>query len=169
MANDGLFGELEARVEELGFEVVDLERAGDSRRPILRLRVDRPGSEPGSGVSLEDCTRVSRALEPFLDEREDLPATYVLEVSSPGVERPLVRRRDWARFAGHTVAVKGRGPLAGRGGRVTGTLLGVEGGEAEGEGEVQIRLENGEEVRVPLADIKSANLVFQWGDRRSSD
>jgi ribosome maturation factor RimP len=161
MQADELFTELETRIEELGFELVELERAGDQRRPILRLRIDRPDSAPGTSVSLEDCTRVSRALEPHLDAREDLSERYVLEVSSPGVERPLVRSRDWQRFAGQEIVVRGKGDLAGRGNRLQGTLLGLESGD--GEERIALRLADGEEVRIPLSGIKRANLVFRWG------
>jgi len=161
MQVDELFVELETRVEELGFELVELERAGDERRPILRLRIDRPDAASEAGVSLEDCTRVSRALEPQLDAREDLSERYVLEVSSPGVERPLVRPRDWQRFAGQDVVVRGKGELAGRGNRLQGTLLGLA--MEDGEERIALRLADGEEVRIPLSEIKRANLVFRWG------
>jgi ribosome maturation factor RimP len=158
--------ELERRVEELGYELVELDRAGSKQRPILRLFVDHPDSRPGApGVSVEDCTRVSRAVEPWLDGLEGLSERYVLEVSSPGVERPLLRRRDWERFAGADVAVKGKDVLAGRARRLEGTLLGVRDG---GGGErVALRLASGDEVEVPLAEIDRGNLVFRW-DRGGS-
>ena len=105
---------LDERVEALGFELVDLEWAGSNRRPILRIRIDRPESTPGMGIRVEDCVLVSRGLEPWLDEHSSLPEKYVLEVSSPGLERPLVRRRDWLRFTGQEVAVKGRHVSDGR-------------------------------------------------------
>lgn len=166
--SDGSFErELERRVEELGFELVELDRAGDKRRPILRVSVDRPDSVPGQpGVSLEDCTAVSRALEPWLDALEDLPGNYVLEVSSPGVERPLVRPRDWRRFAGQEIAVRGKRLLAGKAKRLEGVLLGVAEG-AEGE-RASLRLASGEEVELPLADIDKANLVYRWDRKRPS-
>jgi ribosome maturation factor RimP len=161
MEHEPLEREVERRVDAMGFEMVELERAGDRRRPILRLSIDRPDSEPGKpGVSLDDCVAVSRALEPWLDSVEELPDTYVLEVSSPGVERPLVRRRDWDRFAGQPVALKGKAVLAGRARRLEGTLLGVrpgEGGEA-----AALRLEDGAEVEIPLDQIDRANLVYRW-------
>jgi ribosome maturation factor RimP len=164
MQSDALFRDLEAWVEGLGYELVDLERAGNVKRPILRLRIDRPDSAPGAGVSLDDCTRVSRALEQHLDVREDLADSYVLEVSSPGVERPLVRPRDWRRFAGSEVAVRGRGKLPTGESRLQGTLLGLQGDESGGdELRAEIRLPGGEEVSVRLSEVKSANLVYQWG------
>lgn len=160
MAGDPLEGDLERQVEEMGFELVELERGGTRRRPLLRMRIDRPDSAPGQGVTLEDCTRVSRALESYLDGRPDLSESYVLEVSSPGVERPLVRRRDFERFAGREVALKGKEPLAGRARRLEGVLLGVS---AEGEEEkVRLRLPDGEEVEVPRSELTGANLVYRW-------
>ncbi len=162
MSESSLQAELERRTETLGFELVELERAGSRNRPVLRLRVDRPDSEPGHGISLEDCATVSRALEAYLDELEGMPATYVLEVSSPGVERPLVRRRDFDRFAGHEVALRGYAPLAGRSKRLEGELLGlVEGDEGDA---VRLRLPDGEEVEVPRDEIAKAHLVFRWNE-----
>jgi ribosome maturation factor RimP len=164
MAGDSLERELEARLEELGFELVELERSGSRTRPILRLRIDRAGglgeAGPGSPVTVDDCARVSRALEPFLDEHSALAERYVLEVSSPGVERPLVRRRDWERFVGHEVALKGYEPLGGRGRRLEGELLGLT--EADGEERIRLRVAGGEEIEIPRERIARANLIFRW-------
>lgn len=167
MNADDLQPELERRVEELGYEVVELERAGSKARPILRIRIDRLGEGVEEPVTVEDCSRVSRALEPFLDEQAAISPRYVLEVSSPGVERPLVRERDFARFAGQEVALVGRGTLAGRARRLEGELLGLRG---EGQqATVGLRLPGGDEVEVPRREITRAHLVFRWGSggRRS--
>jgi ribosome maturation factor RimP len=150
---------LEQRVEELGFELVELERGGTRSRPVLRLRIDRPDSQPGHGVSVDDCARVSRALEAFLETEAEVPERYVLEISSPGVERPLVRRRDWDRFVGYEIAVKGHGVLANRGRRLEGRLLGVV--EADGE-RVRLQLADGSIEEIPRAEIAAAHLVFRW-------
>jgi len=159
---------IENGLEALDFELVELETAGSSARPILRLRIDRaPGAEEASGVTVDDCARVSRALEAQIEADARFPATYVLEVSSPGVERPLVRRTDFERFAGREVAVQGKAPLAGRARRLEGELLGVRGeGAEETSG---LRLAGGEEVQIPRREITRANLVFRWGSegRRS--
>jgi ribosome maturation factor RimP len=155
--------ELEARVERLGMEVVEIEWAGSDRRPILRLRVDHPESTPARGVTVDDCVRVSRELEPWLDEHPTLSEKYTLEVSSPGVERPLVRRRDFVRFRGETVAVKGRAPLGGtRSSRLEGVLEAVHGGEEQYV--VQIRRTGGDLVEVSREDIQRANLVYRWNE-----
>lgn len=163
-----LEAEMEQRVDALGFELVEMERAGSARRPILRLRIDRPQDAPVSAVTLDDCTQVSRALEAWLDERPGLAPAYVLEVSSPGVDRPLVRPRDFRRFAGQTVALLGKSALAGRTKRLEGELLGLH-GEGEPDEAVRLRLPDGEEVTVPRSEISRAHLVFRWGSegRRS--
>lgn len=153
--------ELEARVEDLGYELVEVRWGGSGQRPQLKLRIDRPDASPGEGVTVEECAHVSRALEPWLDEHEALPERYVLEVSSPGVDRPLVRARDFERFRGERVAVIGREVLLGLATRLEGELLGLqdEGGETES---VRLRLPDGNEVGVPRSQIRKAHLVFEW-------
>ena len=76
-------------------------------------------------VTVDDCARVSRALEGWLDEHDEIPERYVLEVSSPGIERPLTRPRDWERFVGEPVVVEGFGVLAERSSRLEGGAVGV--------------------------------------------
>jgi ribosome maturation factor RimP len=160
----GLADDIERGIAALGFELVELQQAGTRARPILRIYIDRPGSVPGeAAVTLDDCTAVSRGLEPMLDARADLSERYLLEVSSPGVERPLVRPRDWSRFAGQEVAVRGRTPLAGSEKRVQGELLGIRG--TDGAETVALRLSGGEEVEFPLAAVEKAHLVFRWGGK----
>lgn len=150
--------QLDARVEALGFELVEVEWAGSSQRPVIRLRVDRPEGE--GSVTVDECARVSRAIEPWLDELASVPEKYVLEVSSPGVDRPLVRPRDFERFAGEQVVLKGKTPLAGRSRRLEGLLLGWV---SEGEGErIRLRLSNGDEVEVPRELVTRAHLVYRW-------
>jgi ribosome maturation factor RimP len=154
--------ELEERVGRLGFELVDAVWAGSGARPILRIRIDVPEerAERG-GVTVQDCAVVSRALESWLDGLTSMPERYVLEVSSPGVERPLTRHRDWARFAGQQVALKGPELLAGRARRLEGELLGL--GKDEGGREVvRLRLPGGEEVEIPKGEIESGHIVFRW-------
>jgi len=153
--------ELDARVGELGYELVELTWGGSRRRPLLRLRIDREDSVPGHGVTVDECAAVSRALEPWLDEHEGLAERYVLEVSSPGVDRPLVRARDFERFRGGQVALHGHDVLLGRSRRLEGELLGLEGAGTDAES-VSLRLPGGDEVRVPRSDIRKANLVFTW-------
>jgi ribosome maturation factor RimP len=161
---DELEREIEQRVEALGYEFVELERAGSKARPILRLRVDVPGSTPGAGVSVDDCTRISRALEEYLEDASAVPERYVLEVSSPGVERPLLRRGDFQRFAGQEVALKLSTKLPDGAKRVEGELLGLQ--EQDGQERIRLRREDGSEIDIPRADVVRAHLVFRWKDRR---
>ena len=152
---------LERRVSELGYEVVELRWGGSGRRPMLKLRIDRPDTVPGEGVTVDECASVSRALESWLDEHEGLSERYVLEVSSPGVDRPLVRSRDFERFKGEHVAVSGKEVLLGKATRLEGELLGLT-GEGTDEESVLLRLPSGEEVSVPRSEIRKAHLVFTW-------
>lgn len=163
MADRSLDQDLETRVEALGYELVELERTGTRTRPILRVRIDRPDSTPGQGVTVSDCTRVSRDLETYLEERGDVAERYVLEVSSPGVERPLNRPRDFTRFAGQQISVKGHAPLAGKAKRLEGELIELQG--TGGDERVRMKLKDGEIVEIPRTEITRAQLVFRWNDR----
>jgi ribosome maturation factor RimP len=154
--------ELDVRLERMGFELVDATWAGSPGRPILRVRLDLPDSVPGKGgVSVGQCAEVSRALEPWLDEHPGIPDRYILEVSSPGVDRPLTRDRDWIRFRGQIVRVKGRDLPGGGGRRMEGELLGFE-EEESGEMTVTLLLQNGDRVRIPRDRIEGAHLVYRW-------
>ena len=157
-----LVEELESRLGEMGFELVEAAWVGTPRRPILRIRMDLPDSVPGTGgVSIDQCALVSRALEPWLDEHPEVPERYVLEVSSPGVERPLTRPRDWDRFKGQQAVVKGRNLPGNGGNRVEGEILGLE--KTEGESSAaSLLLASGERILVPLDRIQKAHLVYRW-------
>jgi len=153
--------ELESLVESEGFELVDVRWAGSRKRPILRVRIDCPDAVAGKGVTVGQCAAVSRLLGARLDVHKGVPEGYALEVSSPGVDRPLLRDRDFQRFRGQQVAVKGHDVLAGRARRLEGELLGLD--EKEGEaGAVRLRLPDGDEVSIPRSEIAGANLVFTW-------
>lgn len=159
-SNPEIEREMQARVEALGYELVEMRWGGSGSRPSLRVRIDRLGAGAGEGVTVDDCAKVSRALGPWLDGRQDLPERYVLEVSSPGVDRPLLRDRDYERFRGEQVAIKGHEVLAGRARRLEGELLGLEG--EGGAAAVRLRLPDGDEVSIPRDRIAGANLVFTW-------
>ena len=88
-------------VEQFGLEYVDCEFTKEGAQQLLIIYVDRPG-----GVTLEDCEQVSRAVEAVLDERDPIPTSYCLCVSSPGIDRPLKTPRDFERNLGNTVDVK---------------------------------------------------------------
>ena len=158
--------DLEEFLSGIGFELVSMERGGGRRRPLLRLRVDRPDSRPGhSTVTVDDCAAVSRAVRQFLEERGSGEEDWVLEVSSPGVERPLTKARDFVRFTGEKVRLRGFNPLSGGSRQVTGRLVGLEG---ETGGETVVLEVAGERVTVALSDIAKATLVFELAESRGS-
>lgn len=150
---------VEERLERLGYELVELRWAGNAHRPVIRLRVEHRA--PDRPVSLDDCVAVSRHLEGWLDEEAGIPARYVLEVSSPGLERPLTRDGDFRRFRGRHVAVRGSEVLCGRASRLEGELLGLV-RDGDGSEAIRLRLNGGDEVDVPRAAVRGARLVHAW-------
>jgi len=157
-----LEAELTRLVIGLGFDLVSVEWGGSHRRPLLRLRVDHPDAPPGrSSVTADECAAISRAVGEYLEESADLDGAFILEVSSPGVERPLVRPDDFDRFAGERVVIRGYGRLPGGERQVEGTLLGVRGaGQAR---RVALEVE-GRQLELPLASIAKATLAYCWED-----
>jgi ribosome maturation factor RimP len=142
-----------------GVELVSVQYGPEPGGPVLRVLIELPQAETlpkGIGVTLDDCTRVSRELSRVLDTDESMvPGAYRLEVSSPGVERPLVKARDFERYAGREVKVATHA-LVGDRKNFTGTLLGLS------EDRVQLRLSGGEELDIPFQDIAKAHLVFRF-------
>ncbi len=141
-------------VEDLGLEIVLVEYSerGNGR---LRLVIDKPG-----GVSLDDCAEASRRLGAVLDVEDPVPRSYELEVSSPGLDRPLVRPEDYDRFSGRRAVVKTAMPLDGR--RVfRGRLMGRSGEKkdlavlelADGSGSVEIPLSAVAQARLEVEDL----------------
>lgn len=144
-----------------GVELVQVSQVTVHGSSVLRVLIDRPGAEgqAGSGVTVADCQAVSRDLGPALDVHEVLSGSYRLEVSSPGLDRPLVKLRDYARFLGRRVKVSTRAPQPdGRGGerrKFQGQLLGVDG--------EMVRLEvEGSVLVLPIAAIAKANVVYEF-------
>jgi ribosome maturation factor RimP len=141
-----------SRVEALGYGLADFRQGGSKGRPLLQVRIDRPEAE-GAGVTVDDCARVSRALEQWLDGDGGLGPRYILEVSSPGIERPVRWLEHWTRFAGRDVIVRLRGR-----GRIRATIVRVEGSEA-----VVLRPQGSdEELTVPLSEARDARLAVDW-------
>ncbi|HJU74788.1 MAG TPA: hypothetical protein VJ717_13685 [Gemmatimonadaceae bacterium] len=154
--------ELEAFVQQqvdgLGYDLVEFRRGGTRTRPLLDVRIDR---RDGQRVSVDDCAFVSRSLEVQLDNADLAGAEYVLEVSSPGVERPLRSVADWRRFVGRRVRVKTRGLADGApGGSYELDLVDVEGEDNDAVAVLSDRNENSQRIR--LADVIEARLVFVW-------
>lgn len=138
---------LEPTVERLGYELVAIEFVGGQPgRRALRVSIDKVG-----GVGIGDCTKVSRQLSPLLDAEDPIDGAYDLEVSTPGIERPLQRAEDWARFAGCEARVRPRGVEAKR--ALRGRIVGIE-------GDVVTLDVGGESRRYALDDIERAHLVL---------
>ena len=153
MSEDSLLGLIRSRVAELGFELVNLRRTGTAERPILQVRVDRPESRPGHGVTAEDCVLVSRSLERTLEATAMVGPRYVLEVSSPGLERPLREPEHWRRFVGRRAKVRAEGFP----GRTEVEIVGVPDDE-----HVVVRVPGGGESSLPFATVQEATLVPDW-------
>ncbi len=135
-------------VEERGMELVRLDYSS-GRKGHLCIYIDKPG-----GVTLDDCEKVSRDISGLLDAYDPIPQSYILEVSSPGVERSLNGEKDFVKLQGEMVKIYTREPVAGKkyfGGEIIGA----------GEGFVELRPEKGETVRIPLEQIKKAHLWFR--------
>jgi len=153
MSADALFAPIRDHIAGLGFELVDLRRTGTLQRPILQVRVDRPDSRPGQGVTADDCALISRSLESFLETRAMVGPRYVLEVSSPGLERPLRLPEHWRRFVGQMARV--RAPSLPGKSRVE--IVAVPDDE-----HVVVRQEDGLELTLALDEIRDAVLVVDW-------
>jgi ribosome maturation factor RimP len=150
MSADALLVPIRDHVAGLGFELVDLRRTGTLQRPILQVRVDRPDSRPGQGITAEDCAGISRSLERFLESRALVGPRYVLEVSSPGLERPLRWPEHWRRFIGREARVRAES-LSGRN---RFQILAVPDDE-----HVVLRGEDGSELTLAFDAIREARLV----------
>ena len=141
-------------LDALGFDLVELRRGGSRSRPVLEIRIDR---RDGSKVTIEDCARASRALEARLEAGALVSEQYVLEVSSPGADRPLRSVTDWRRFIGRQATVTSS---AVAGGKQEVEILGVQGEDIAAV--VHVRDPKGREAHIPLADISQARLAFHW-------
>lgn len=147
--------QLAARLAERGYELVDVRFGGSSARPHLSVRIDWAEDLPGRQVTVDDCAIVSRALEAWLDEVGVGGGRYILEVSSPGMDRPLRTAREWRRFLGRPVDVLV--PQFGGRFRVTATNV-IDTPEPA----VELQFPKGERRIVRLAEIKEARLGIDW-------
>ena len=148
---------LEARVAALaeqvasstGMEVVLVEIKGGGNRSVVRAFIDQPG-----GVTLNDCERFSKSLSVLLDVDDLIPSSYILEVSSPGIDRPLVKAADFERFLGKRAKVRTRAPIAGQR-NFKGNIAGIK------DGRLGLEIAPGKLVELALADIEKANLLAE--------
>lgn len=151
--NEALERVVTSELDRLGYDLVEVRVAGSRARPSLQIRIDR---RDGAAVTVDDCSIASRAVEARLDAEQHVGPAYALEVSSPGIERPLHRAADWRRFVGRRASVLSPALH----GREEVEIVGVEG--VEGAESVIVRTEKGTEQRISLADVKDARLAFTW-------
>jgi ribosome maturation factor RimP len=152
-------GEVLERIREMargilefeGMEYVHLEMKQTGNGAVLRLFIDREG-----GVTLDDCSRISRRLSAQLDVEDPIAHTYTLEVSSPGLDRPLFSDRDYERYAGQQVRIRTAAPHAGRR-NFAGRLVGLA------DGVVRLAVDGDEEIALPREEIAEARIVPDLG------
>ena len=138
---------IEATVAGLGYQLVRVQMTGGAKRPTLQIMAER---QDRRGMLVDDCARLSREISAVLDAADPISDAYMLEVSSPGIDRPLMKRADYERFAGHEARIEVDPPIEGRK-RFHGTILAVD------SDAVRFALEEGE-VSIPLSCIRRAKL-----------
>ena len=146
-----------ARIEQIaervaaseGLEVVEVEVKGGGKNQFVRISIDKP-----DGVTHADCELMSQQVGTILDVEDVVPGHYTLEVSSPGLERKLLKARDYERFQGKKAKVTLRQPVENQR-HWEGTLSGYS------EGLVSLET-NGRQIRFPIEQVEKANLKFEW-------
>lgn len=146
----GLERLIEPEVKTLGYDLVRIMMIGGASDPTLQVMAERPDTRQ---LDIADCERISRRLSDLLDLADPIDGSYRLEVSSPGIDRPLTRLRDYADWAGHEARITLREPRGERR-HFSGILQGVEGET------VNVLGKDGQEHALPFADIASAKLIL---------
>lgn len=139
----------EGLMEGMGLELVDVSYVTEHGRRILRLFIDKPG-----GVTIDDCSSVSREFGTILDVQDVMPGRYTLEVSSPGLDRPLFGEKDYVRFAGKKAKITTKTAIDGRK-NFKATIKGVEAGK------VKVLDWDGKEFALDIPDILKARLIVE--------
>ncbi len=139
---------IEPSLTAMGYEIVRIRWTGEGHRK-LQIMAERTDGRP---MDVDDCATISRQISPLLDVADPIQGTYELEVSSPGIDRPLVRPKDFERFAGFEAKIRTLRPIDGRR-RFRGRLAGFS------NGRVSIITEAGE-AEVPIEEIENAKLVL---------
>jgi ribosome maturation factor RimP len=138
---------IEGPLEEMGYELVRVSLSGGSR-PVLQVMAER---RDGAAMTVEDCTGISHTLSLLLDADDPLAGSYALEVSSPGIDRPLTRPKDFERYAGFVVRLETRQPVDGRR-RFRGRLKGLKDGIVPDNGDAAVPLDAVVKAQLVLTD-----------------
>src|ERR1043165_4712456 len=141
-------------IEGQGYELVEFELKGGGKNGILRVFIDKP-----AGISHQDCELVSEQLGTVLDVEDLIPFAYTLEVSSPGLDRKLVKDSDYTRFEGKLAKIQTRVPLQNQK-TFKGRLRGFQ------DGKVVLELPKGEMLEIPMDVIKESRLEFDWAEEK---
>lgn len=141
---------IEPEAQALGFALVRVALIGGTSDPTLQVMAERPDTRQ---LTIDDCADLSRRLSDLLDATDPIEGAYRLEVSSPGIDRPLTRLRDFADWAGHEARITLAEPIDGRK-QFTGELLGTEGET------IVVRVKDGSDARLPFAGIRTAKLTL---------
>ncbi|MBQ9059240.1 MAG: ribosome maturation factor RimP [Atopobiaceae bacterium] len=149
---------LEEQAPSHGADIVDVELVGSDRSPLLRVRIDH-ADENANPITLDEVAAHNAWIEVVLDQIDPISGSYTLEVSSPGLSRPLRRPRDFERFAGERVSLTTHATEGRR--RFTGTLLGIE------DGTVSLEVDN-EHIALAFEDIKSCKLKPEFDSGSNS-
>lgn len=147
--NDKLFEIIAPVCEKMGYDMVRLQLQGANTRKVLQIMIERKDRHP---MTVDDCANLSQALSPVLDEQDPIEGNYTLEVSSPGIDRPLVKLDDFDRFKGFEAKIECLSLIDGRK-RFSGRLQGVEGCNV-------VLTFNGTDVLIPFDQIAKAKLVL---------
>jgi ribosome maturation factor RimP len=146
----GLERLIEPEVRHLGYELVRVSMIGGSSDPTLQVMAERPDTRQ---LDIADCERISRRLSDVLDLCDPIEGSYRLEVSSPGIDRPLTRIKDYGDWAGHEARITLHEPRDGRK-QFSGTLEGVDGND------IKLTDKSGQAHTLPFSDISSAKLLL---------
>jgi ribosome maturation factor RimP len=144
---------VEPAIRGQGYDLVDVEWKHESGAWVLRAFIDREG-----GVTLDDCSNVSHLLSATLDVSDLIKVPYTLEVSSPGLNRPLKKEADFRRFVGKKAKIRTKRPIGEARRNFSGTLVGVEDGK--------VKIDVGDQIcDVPVDEVEKANLVYEFGNQ----
>ena len=155
--SNAILSKIEAIAERVaqseGIEIVEVELKGGGRNRFLRISIDRP-----EGVTHADCELISHQVGTILDVEDVVAGAYTLEVSSPGVERKLLKYKDFERFTGKKIKVSLREPVE-NSRRWEGTLASCA------DGLIHLEVAEGKTIQFPFDQVEKANLKFEWGAR----
>ena len=143
-----ILGMIEPTANALGLDIVRVRVTG-SRRPTLQIMAERPDG----AMDVEDCAKLSRKISPILETEDPIAGEYALEVSSPGIDRPLTRVGDFGKWVGHEVRIEIAYPVDGRR-RFHGFI------DAEKDGVVTVTLKEGGVATIPVSEMSKAHLVL---------